>query len=68
MAKMVRRYHEALALYKERRWEEAMAAFHDALLLVPEDGPSRTYLGRCEGFKVNPPPEDWDFIFERKEK
>ena len=65
---MVRRYDEALALYKERRWDEAMAAFNEVLSLAPEDGPSRTYIQRCEGFKVEPPAEDWDGVYKVETK
>ncbi|MFH1007151.1 MAG: adenylate/guanylate cyclase domain-containing protein [Candidatus Latescibacterota bacterium] len=68
MAEAIRLYREALALYKARRWDEAMAAFGEVLLLSPEDGPSKTYLGRCRQFKVTPPPEDWDGVYKVQTK
>jgi adenylate cyclase len=45
-----------------------MAAFNEVLSLAPEDGPSRTYLGRCEAFQLNPPSEDWDGAYKVETK
>ncbi|MGL9617443.1 adenylate/guanylate cyclase domain-containing protein [Bradyrhizobium sp. U531] len=55
-----RRYAEALAAYRARRFDAARAAFGAALEAVPGDGPSRTMLGRIAQFEASPPDEGWD--------
>jgi adenylate cyclase len=54
------RYAEGLAAYRERRWDEARAAFAAALEAVPDDGPSIALLARVTNFSRNPPPSNWD--------
>jgi RNA polymerase sigma factor (sigma-70 family) len=49
------RYLEGFAHYQARRWEQALAAFRDALQLDPSDGPSRYYQERCETLLAAPP-------------
>jgi adenylate cyclase len=61
-------YLRGLALYREKRWDEAIAVLKQALEIDPDDGPSKTYIGRCEDFKVLPPPEQWDGVFVMKTK
>ncbi len=56
-------YNLGLSAYKQQKWEEAQKAFEMALKIDPSDGPSALYLDRCEEFKKNPPPEDWDGVF-----
>lgn len=59
---MIKRFLRGLEAYKARNWDEAIACFQAALELVPEDGPSRTYLKRCQVFKKIPPSPDWDGV------
>jgi len=61
-------YEKGLEHYRSRRFAEAKALFQSALEIDPEDGPSLTYLSRCEHCIENPPPEDWDCVFELTEK
>jgi hypothetical protein len=62
------RYAEGLAAYRARRWDEARAAFRAALEAVPDDEPSKVFMGRVDDFAKNPPPADWDgaWRFEHK--
>jgi class 3 adenylate cyclase len=53
-------YLEALAAYRDRRWEEASRALSAALEAVPGDGPSLALLRRIESFKAAPPAPNWD--------
>ena len=53
-------YNKAIQLHLERKWDEAIATFEEVLKLDPNDGPSKTYITRCNEYKVNPPPEGWD--------
>ncbi|MBN2401079.1 MAG: tetratricopeptide repeat protein [Spirochaetes bacterium] len=61
-------YNLGLTAYKERKWDEAVRAFEQALSLDPKDGPSDVYLGRSKQFKINPPPADWDGVYVMKTK
>jgi len=56
-------YLKGLSAYKERRWEDGIKIFTEVLSIDTDDGPSSVYLKRCNEFKVNPPPDDWDGIF-----
>ncbi len=53
-------YLEALAAYRDQRWEEASRALNAALEAVPGDGPSLALLRRIAAFKADPPSSDWD--------
>lgn len=67
-AKVRSEYESGLAAYKAGRFEEAIAAFERALHLVAADGPSLTYIARCKQYLQNPPPADWDGVYELTEK
>ena len=54
------RYAEGLVAYRDKRWDEALAAFNASLEAMPGDGPSMTLLKRVEELKMHPPPQDWD--------
>jgi len=66
--KAVEIYLKGLELYRSKQWDQAEAVFRQALEVDPEDGPSQTYIDRCEDFKVLPPPENWDGVFVMKTK
>ena len=61
-------YEAALALFRARRWSEALEGFRRALARMPEDGPSRFYAERAGLFRSTPPPEDWDGVFDLTSK
>jgi class 3 adenylate cyclase len=61
-------YAAGLTAYRERRWDEARAAFAAALEAAPDDGPSIALLARIADLKQNPPPEDWDGSWRMKYK
>lgn len=65
---LLKLYNEALVLYKERNWEGAREIFKKALKVVPEDGPSRLYIERCNEYIKRPPGDDWDGVFVMKTK
>jgi adenylate cyclase len=55
-------FEKGLALYREQRWDEAIAAFKGVLDLRAEDTPAKVYLERCEAMKECPPEGEWDGI------
>jgi class 3 adenylate cyclase/CHASE2 domain-containing sensor protein len=67
-ARIVERYQRGLALHIERRWEEAISCFQEALAIDPEDGPSQTLLTRVRGYQSDPPPDSWQGEYIRTSK
>lgn len=63
MKKLLDHYNEGLKLYKERKFKEALECFNQALLVKPDDGPSKLYTERCQMLIKDPPPPDWDGVF-----
>jgi len=61
-------FAEGRRFYKMMKFAEARDAFARALQILPEDGPSKTYLSRCEEYIKEPPPEDWDGVYVMKTK
>ena len=54
-AELVEKYNQGLSLYKERRYSEAAQMFEAVLEIDPFDGPSLTYVDRCQKFVDAPP-------------
>ena len=67
-AEVVGLYDQAMALYRDQRWDDAIEMFHQALRIDPEDAPSQKLIARCEQYKVSPPPEDWDGVYRLESK
>ena len=65
---MLARYHEALALYRARRWEEALRLLDALAREAPADGPIALYRRRARALLADPPPEDWDGVFVAESK
>ncbi len=63
-----RQFAEGLAHYRQRRWDEAVAAFQRALELKPGDGPAEVFLKRIEAFRHSPPPPGWDGTWQAESK
>jgi len=62
------RYHEALDLYRARRWEEALGALDALARDGPADGPIALYQRRTRALLAEPPPPDWDGVFVAESK
>ncbi len=56
-------FEAAMALYRERRWDEAMRKFEEVYLIAPHDGPTRVLIDRCRRYKESPPEEEWQGAF-----
>ena len=59
---LVERYHRALGLYREARFEEAAGVLREALAADAEDGPGQALLARCERYAVSPPEAPFDGV------
>jgi two-component system sensor histidine kinase ChiS len=53
------RFAAALALYRERRFEEATKELVAVLAHDEGDGPARFYLARCRALAKDPPGPEW---------
>lgn len=62
------RFEEALALYRQRRFGDALDAFRAVAESHPDDGPTRLYLKRCRRYVEAPPPAEWDGVYTMKTK
>jgi adenylate cyclase len=61
--KKIARFEEGLALYHRRSFAEARRIFEDILAGDPADGPSITYVKRCEELAQVSLPDDWDGVY-----
>jgi adenylate cyclase len=59
-AALLEDFAAALALYRARRFDEALDAFAAIVERHPTDGPSAVYLERCRQYAADPPPAEWD--------
>lgn len=57
-------HYAGMRLYRQRDWLAAHAAFMEALAIAPEDGPSLVLAERCAQFAANPPPAEWDGVYQ----
>jgi len=53
----VERYHAALALYREARFDEAASMLETLGAEDPDDGPTKALLERCHKYAKAPPPD-----------
>jgi adenylate cyclase len=61
-AALLSSFDEALAAYREQRWDEAIFAFAAVLEKYPDDGPAQLYIERCRDMLAAPPESDWDGV------
>lgn len=66
MDEVIFAFTEAVAHYRDRNWDRAIRLFNDALKANPADRPSSLYLERCEIYRRQPPPADWDGVWTLK--
>jgi adenylate cyclase len=61
-------FEKGLSAYRSRKWQEALAIFSGICREFPDDKPASIYCQRSRDFIEEPPPADWDYIYERKQK
>lgn len=61
-------YTRGLNAYRQRQWYQALKEFRRVLRYFPSDGPSRLYTKRCLDCIQNPPLQDWDGVYDFREK
>ena len=66
---MVEIFHRGLDAYFDGNFDSARNLFTQALQLIPEDGPSKVYLGLSQQHLANPPdPTKWDGVYDQTSK
>jgi len=63
----VQNFEGGLELYFQKKWKHAIKSFQETLK-IKDDEVSHLFIKRCEEFVKNPPPKDWDGIWEMKGK
>ncbi len=53
-------HEDALAAYRERRWQQSEDAWRKLLGTAPEDGIAALYLQRIGEMRGTPPTDEWD--------
>ncbi len=68
MFEMLDVYNQGLDHFTGREWKKARSLFKQALKIIPDDGPSQTYVERCSEFMKKPPSRNWDGVYRMKSK
>ena len=61
-------FNEAIHLYRNKSFKEALKLFHRSNEILGKDTPSSLYMDRCEELIYDPPEEDWDGVYTAKTK
>ncbi len=61
-------FEAGLAAYRQRQWDPAQDQFEAALAQRPHDRPAQLYLERLAHFRHQPPPEDWQGVWQMAQK
>ena len=62
LSRFLELYQRGLALYREQRWPESLAAFNAALEVYPEDHAALRYLALVQKYRETPPGPDWEAV------
>lgn len=62
------RFEEAHEVFDKRDWKKAAKLLSALAAERPDDGPTRSYIKKCEVFSAKPPAADWDGVFSLTEK
>ncbi len=61
-------FTKGFSAYQTNQWDQAIASFRECLDIYPDDTVATIFIHRCENFKSNPPPADWNGIWQVSEK
>ncbi|MBU0929238.1 MAG: CHASE2 domain-containing protein [Spirochaetes bacterium] len=62
------RFEEAHEAFDARDWRKAAGLLQALSAERPDDGPTKSYIKKCEVFTLKPPAQDWDGVFALTEK
>lgn len=61
-------FGDGYALYHQKKFQDALAVFKNALEVSQNDPVSKLYIDRCQNYLTSAPPENWDGVFVMKTK
>ena len=64
LKEIAEKFQEAMSLYYDRQWDKALEIFQMFSKVDQDDLVPRRYVQRCKYFLDNPPPPEWDGVFE----
>ncbi len=62
--RLIDEFSRGLELYRNKKWEQALKKFQTVLQINDRDHPAKMFIERCDYFKKNPVPPDWDGVFD----
>jgi adenylate cyclase len=65
---MKKPFESGLNLYRGRKFAEAITEFEKVMQVVKDDKPSHIFIQRCKIFLTDPPPENWNGVYEMRTK
>ncbi|HEY4219858.1 MAG TPA: hypothetical protein VGO62_00915, partial [Myxococcota bacterium] len=69
MRKLVDIFEAGMKSYRAKKWDDAAFSFNECLKMRNgNDPPSAVYLDRVAHFREEPPPENWDGVYDFKTK
>lgn len=57
-------FTHAFQAYQNQKWDDAIIAFKQCMVIFPKDTLAPLFINRVENFKISPPAEDWKGIWE----
>lgn len=67
-AREFEQWHESYALYKSRKWKDALIAFEEHRKIARNKHLIDTFIDRCNGFVGEPPSASWDGVYRFTKK
>ena len=68
LVQLLPHFEAGFAHYHDRRFNEAIEAFNQALNIKPDDECSKLYVERCQDYLQEPPDPNWDGVYTMKTK
>jgi adenylate cyclase len=65
---LANRYETAWSFYQKKEWDKAQRELLEVLSRFGEDAASKKLLERIQYLRDHPPADDWDGVYEAKEK
>jgi len=59
---------EAISLYRSQQWDMAERSFRELQRTSGTPGLYKTYISRIKHFSLEPPPDDWEGVFDHQNK
>lgn len=60
-------FMQAYAEYRKQNWQSAIKYFNECKNIYPTNHLAQIFIDRCHYFITNPPPKNWDGIWDMRE-